>query len=378
MDLDWRSTFLLLTGVPALLAAGMAMLRSPERLAARLFFALIAAWVLMTMPYIIGFSGAYDAYPGLTFAPFNTELWIGPLWWLHIRALTGPGLPRRWWLWLAPGLVQTTYYTVCFFALGPWQAKFAFNDAVHEPYIMVVETFVGLALITYAAIAGAQASRRYHGWIDREHANRERIDLVWLQRGGVIIAGIAAVWVINDLVQLATGRFPYSIDFYVYAGVGVVALYMALDALSRADRRLPKMPAAGQAGLEAAHPEAVEPSVDLEALKHRVHQGGWYADPDLTLEQLSRHLAVNKRTLSRWLNSSDGGGFSHFINGLRVEAVCAALHENGLSSNLLMLALDCGFGSKATFNRAFKAHTGMTPRAWIASHRGPSGVQEAV
>ncbi|MEL6487610.1 MAG: hypothetical protein AAFQ13_10775, partial [Pseudomonadota bacterium] len=177
MELSWRTTVLLVTGVPSLIAAVMVLLNAREVAAAKLFLALIIAWVMFTMPYIIGFSGAYQAYPWLTFFPFNTELWIGPLWLLTVRALTSELLPERWWLWLVPGLVQTLYYSSLFFLVGPnWgigaaaaEAKFAFSDAFHVPYIVPIETALGLGLIAFAAWDSYVRIKRYREWVGKEH-----------------------------------------------------------------------------------------------------------------------------------------------------------------------------------------------------------------
>ncbi len=35
--------------------------------------------------------------------------------------------------------------------------------------------------------------------------------------------------------------------------------------------------------------------------------------------------------------------------------------------DLLRIALDCGFSSKASFNRVFREHTGRSPTAWKAA-----------
>ncbi len=55
------------------------------------------------------------------------------------------------------------------------------------------------------------------------------------------------------------------------------------------------------------------------------------------------------------------GGFSKFINTLRVEeAKKLLLGETGMSD----IAYSCGFGSIRTFNRVFKEQTGKTPREY--------------
>ena len=64
--------------------------------------------------------------------------------------------------------------------------------------------------------------------------------------------------------------------------------------------------------------------------------------------------------------------------GHRVEEVQARLRTPGAQAvTLLTIAFESGFASKATFNRAFKGTTGLTPSAWWAANRGPQGSQYA-
>jgi len=58
--------------------------------------------------------------------------------------------------------------------------------------------------------------------------------------------------------------------------------------------------------------------------------------------------------------------FNDFINNYRIEAVKTMfLNEEHKKSTLLGIAYDCGFNSKATFNRAFKKHTSCTPKEYL-------------
>ncbi len=74
-------------------------------------------------------------------------------------------------------------------------------------------------------------------------------------------------------------------------------------------------------------------------------------------------IGTNTAYLSRGLNEGLGLGFAEAINGLRVEHVAARLRD-GSDGDILTLAIDAGFGSKATFNRVFKDRFGMTPSAY--------------
>jgi transcriptional regulator GlxA family with amidase domain len=56
-----------------------------------------------------------------------------------------------------------------------------------------------------------------------------------------------------------------------------------------------------------------------------------------------------------------------FVAGLRSEAVAASL-RGGSEADLLSLALDAGFGSKASFNRAFQSKYGESPSSYRQRH----------
>ncbi|MEM6859091.1 MAG: AraC family transcriptional regulator, partial [Pseudomonadota bacterium] len=129
---------------------------------------------------------------------------------------------------------------------------------------------------------------------------------------------------------------------------------------------------------DEAQPVPAPPRLDLARIEEKVREGQWHFDQDLTLGELARRVGTNTSALSAALNAREDGNFTTFINGLRVEAVCDKLRGTGdtgretgggAAPNFLDLALDCGFGSKATFNRAFKRHTGLSPREWLQANR---------
>ena len=79
-----------------------------------------------------------------------------------------------------------------------------------------------------------------------------------------------------------------------------------------------------------------------------------------SIADLARRLGTNTNYLSRALNEGLGQNFSEFVNRQRIAEAQRMLAGPG---EVLDIALAVGFGSKASFNRAFLAYTGRTPSA---------------
>ncbi len=92
-----------------------------------------------------------------------------------------------------------------------------------------------------------------------------------------------------------------------------------------------------------------------------------YLDSDLSLTVLANHLQINQRLLSEVINSQAEVSFYEYITGYRIEAFKQCLLVSGDQLPLINLAYDCGFGSKANFNHAFKKNTGVTPSQYRKS-----------
>nr|WP_262919778.1 helix-turn-helix domain-containing protein [Niabella hibiscisoli] len=91
-----------------------------------------------------------------------------------------------------------------------------------------------------------------------------------------------------------------------------------------------------------------------------------FTDPELTLGTLSEQLAIHPNTLSQVINSKEGKNFYDYINALRIATFIKALSKpENKKYTLLSLAFECGFNSKASFNRNFKKHTGLSPTEYL-------------
>jgi AraC-like DNA-binding protein len=116
---------------------------------------------------------------------------------------------------------------------------------------------------------------------------------------------------------------------------------------------------------EQASPEVVE------RIRTFMKERKPYLDPEITLSGLACELNLSRNTLSHAINSGFRMNFFTFVNQHRVEEVIAMLDDpEKQDENLLRLAFDAGFNSKATFNHIFKKFTGFTPKEYKLRRKG--------
>ena len=98
-----------------------------------------------------------------------------------------------------------------------------------------------------------------------------------------------------------------------------------------------------------------------------MEQDRLWLNADLNLAKLAKHCGVAPKTLSTTLNQGMGTSFTDLINSYRVDAVKERiLLPESRQLTIAGLAQECGFNSLPTFQRAFKAATGMSPKEFIA------------
>jgi AraC-like DNA-binding protein len=125
-------------------------------------------------------------------------------------------------------------------------------------------------------------------------------------------------------------------------------------------------------------PPSAEPMDPLAAkLEALFRQAYAHREPDLTIAEVARRLAVAEHRLRALINQRLGyRNFAAFVNGYRLKEVKAALADPGQANvPISTIAFDAGFGSLGVFNRAFKEAFGVTPGAFRTGALGLGGGQ---
>jgi AraC-like DNA-binding protein len=396
-----RSILLAIGTVHGLVLAALLLCAKTNRLANRMLALLLVVVALRIVPYIIGFAGFFDAYPWLSFLPCDFSLGYGALIWLYTRMICTGAPPAGWRRHLVPAAMQGAYYAVMF--LQPLPVKNRWNDTVHEPWIVPMELAWALSAMCAYLLLARRDYVLYQRWLDDDLSNREEFRLTWLRLFLTTFGVTLLLWTGTVLFDVFVRHLNYFDRFPLYLwfsllvyGLGVGGLRGAGLAYPRAletrdsERRMPASAQGLYAGpiVVAAVPDglavasASRPSTTVERQPNWMETGnrwrdlvraeGWWRDPDLTAPMLARHLATNTTYLSKALNDGLGQNFNEFVNRLRVDAVKAELVRPDLRRDVLAIALDAGFSSKASFNRVFKRLTGQTPTDFRRVSAGPA------
>ncbi|WP_273566968.1 helix-turn-helix domain-containing protein [Maribacter halichondriae] len=95
-----------------------------------------------------------------------------------------------------------------------------------------------------------------------------------------------------------------------------------------------------------------------------------YLNPELNLKDLASSTNMTRAQLSEIINQGFNKNFNDFVNDYRVESFKRMLETDKQQQlSFLGMAYECGFNSKATFNRVFKKLSDTSPSEYLKSIR---------
>jgi AraC-like DNA-binding protein len=122
---------------------------------------------------------------------------------------------------------------------------------------------------------------------------------------------------------------------------------------------------AGTAPVEPlrARPTAAADQAEIGRIATAMEQDHLYRDMELTIGRLAAHLGIPEHRLRQHINRQLGyRNFNDFLNRYRVEEAATELRNPQRARiPILTIAMDAGYRSMTTFNKAFKTLHGLTP-----------------
>ncbi|MFO7762580.1 MAG: helix-turn-helix domain-containing protein [Wenzhouxiangellaceae bacterium] len=281
------------------------------------------------------------------------------LWWLHYVAINA--LPGIFWLTALSIFSDSA-------DLWPWKYIIAGLTLLIPLASTLFEIAAGFdlaqlpaldGLITYGAMTLELVLISHAIVVATKHW---RADLVQERRymRGAIIGLIAAYLFVVIVLEQVMGIASTGLDTakYIVLTILMVAIYRLLFTLRR-----DSVFASAQEAVSAAHRPGKAPSAEVQRILDAMNNDCLYREEGMTISRLSRHLSIHEYKLRQLINGELGyRNFNDFLNHYRTNEVAKKLGDPEFHSiTILSLALESGFRSLSSFNRAFRSYHGMTP-----------------
>jgi len=396
-DFNIYSSLLLPAFIQGVLFACLLLYRGwkEEKLSDKLLAVLLLFNAIKISFWMLGFAGWYDTHDGYTsfmfYFPFDNVIWMGPLLYFYFLSLTNAGfrfekkhwkhvvLPLGWFLLIA--------------------IKFAVDYLFNRPFANVENTqygtkgpladldkndwswFIAYASFFYYLFITIRSFLAYQHYIKENFSSTEEIRFDWLRNIlYAISAGVIIIFLFNVIALFKTyGNNSYVFDWYAYLFLGFITYYLSIAGYFTQSRLLQKLhfieKETAEIAVDEPMPAGKETSPEIKDWKEKLlaymESKKPYLESELSLSDLAKQLETNTSVLSKVINDGTGRNFNDFINSYRVQEVISKLKAGEQQTQTLLgIAYDCGFNSKATFNRAFKKMTSMSPKEWIEKNDG--------
>ena len=201
-------------------------------------------------------------------------------------------------------------------------------------------------------------------------SNQKDITLTWLSKLIKYLLVLWIFWLAFELsfilfLQFQLHLLPVYLLLYVLLGVTTYSNYwIAIQTLIKSEVLTEKksiIPPSDNANVYSRLTEA-EIKHNADALSELMQKEKLFLHETLSLRTLASKLQKDPNLVSYILNNFLHKSFYDYVNDFRIEEVKNKIDDPAYSHfKIVEIAYECGFNSKATFNRVFKKSTGKSP-----------------
>ena len=355
--------------------------------------------ILYIAPWMIGFAGWYDTQPYrdiLFYLPFQQLYFIGPVIFFYVQSLLNPSFRfgKKEWLHLLPGILYLLFSIIMVVTDKLVLKKYYFLANGQDPDFDTWYQLTGFASMLFYFFLSLRYYNLYKKLIVQVVSYAELVSFRWVRNflvAFLIMLFIKIVFfILGEITDMSYWDtwwyfFVFAILFYYIAITGYansvetkvafkphLLTYRPTLLLNYSPSLTLTESVTEEAEIIAIEPASKENAADevltewKPKLLRLMQEEKIYEDPELSLTQVAKQLQSNPSFISMVVNRGFGLNFNDFINQFRIEAVKEMLKKGEhKKQTLLGIAYECGFNSKATFNRAFKKVTGLTPKEWV-------------
>ena len=351
---------------------------------------ILVAWLfifaLHLLSYYFVFTHQAMDFPTFAALGFPLPLVHGPFLYLYThQQTTSKPFNKKQLLHFMPVLLFYLLIAKFFFLTNEQKLEvFRLEGKGYETQLQINRFAIYISGVVYVSLSLIRLLK-YRKNLVNQFSNTEKINFNWLL---YLIIWIIAIWVVVLFVQ--EDRFIYAaaslfVFWLGYFGIRQVQVFShpvpnpgINHALPENHNDDPGNKTQQQNNLSEVEENEItlkyqkstlteDEAVSIhERLNQLMEEQKPYKNPDLTLDELAKSLDVHPNYLSQVINSLEKKSFYDLVNEKRVDAFIKSIAQPiSQQYTLLAIAFECGFNSKASFNRNFKKYTGYTPSDYL-------------
>ena len=383
-DFNIRSTPLFILVIQGLIFAVLLFVKyKQKRNISDLFLALILFLTCYSQTcYTLGFMGWYNAFrtTKINYFLFNIGIALAPLIFFYVKSVTKSNFKLRkkdWWHFAFP--MAFILYKLFIFSYDAMQTDFKetqngflkinLDEAIVQPVMSFIEFPYMLLYLAFTL----QLFYNYRKKIKQYFSNTYKLELNWILSFLILFSLMFLYDTIQTIIGSLVRDLNYQQRWWLNLFTALITLYIGIKGYFTDTTKLQKLNFSFSPSMEAI-PEASNNNLksildrDLITVKNLMEHDKAYLDPELNLSDLAERANMSRAQLSEIINTGFNKNFNDFVNIYRVNAFKAKLMEDKHKQfSLLGIAQECGFNSKATFNRVFKKLTKLSPSEYLKS-----------
>ena len=344
--------------------------RKGNRLSNRLLAALIGLMALMSLAVGIPQSDWQVSF-ALDMLPFIMVMPLGPLIFFYTKSVLDPsfqlGKTERQHFY--PVLLDWGARLIAWvFVGGVFLGLFPREDApVWGHFMDEYNTYVDIprwiSVMGYLLLTRQFLNRHNHTAYAGSTHNWQQ-NGQWLRQFVHVFLVFQGIWLVHLVPYIIPSTRSALLDKFgwypIYVPIAILIYWLGLKGYLNV-RHNPDDPRPRKTGSTNLPDETAEKAIG--SLTDAMQTGKLFLDPELTVEKVARHVQLAPKMVSFVLNQHLQKSFNAFVNEYRVEAVKKQI-TNPANEHLTLtgIAFECGFNSQATFQRAFRQATGMSPK----------------
>lgn len=333
--------------------------------------------------YTVGFMGWYNVFrtTKINYFLINIGIALAPLLYFYVKSITTSNFKFKkvhWWHFaftIAFVIYRLSIFTYDFLQPG-------FSDTqngvlkinLDEAFVLPTMGFIAPPIMLLYLAFTFQLFYSYRKKIIQYFSNTFRLELNWILSFLILFSLSFLYGTIQDIIGSFVIDLGYNQRWWLNLFVAAITLYVGIKGYYTDTTKLNKLDfsfSPKTIGIPEETNNYQQKNVskeNIERIKSFMETEKPYLNPDLNLSDLAKQIHLTRGQLSEIINSGFNKNFNDFVNEYRVEAFKGMLKKNKQEQlSLLGIALECGFNSKATFNRVFKKLTSFSPTQYLQS-----------